>query len=39
MTLRQPDPRPDDPRLAGHGTDYETDRGGWYPPEDEDGEN
>lgn len=22
-----------DPRLEGHGTDYDPERGGWYPPE------
>lgn len=32
MTLTPPAPEPDDPRLAGHGTDYDPERGGWYPP-------
>ncbi|MYU24034.1 hypothetical protein [Streptomyces sp. SID8352] len=25
--------QPDDPRLAGHETDYQTSRGGWLKPE------
>ena len=36
MTLKPPDPQPDDPRLQGHGTDYEQQRGGWYPPTEDD---
>lgn len=27
-----PEPEPD-PRLDGHGTDYDPERGGWYPPQ------
>lgn len=29
MTLKQPTPAPDDPRLKGHETDYAASRGGW----------
>jgi hypothetical protein len=29
MTLRQPKPTPDDPRLKGHETTYQSSRGGW----------
>lgn len=35
MTLTLPTPPPDDPRLTGHDTDYDTERGGWYPPTEE----
>lgn len=35
MTLAPPDPHPDDPRLTGHDTDYDQQRGGWYPPQPE----
>ncbi len=27
-------PKPDDERLAGHETDYQASRGGWYPTRD-----
>lgn len=29
MTLKQPTPAPDDPRLSGHETTYQASRGGW----------
>lgn len=29
MALRQPKPKPDDPRLKGHETTYRASRGGW----------
>jgi hypothetical protein len=32
MTLKQPTPAPDDPRLKGHETDYSASRGGWVKP-------
>lgn len=32
MTLKQPTPAPDDPRLKGHETDYQGSRGGYFPP-------
>ncbi|MDI9885327.1 hypothetical protein QMZ92_13215 [Streptomyces sp. HNM0645] len=32
MTLKQPDPKPGDPRLRGHETVYQPSRGGHYPP-------
>jgi len=32
MALRQPKPKPDDPRLKGHETDYSASRGGWIKP-------
>ena len=32
MPLQQPQPAPDDPRLAGHETTYQASRGGHYPP-------
>lgn len=35
MTLKQPAPEPDDPRLTRHTTDYDTERGWWYPPQEE----
>lgn len=31
MTLKQPTPAPDDPRLKGHETTYQASRGGWFP--------
>lgn len=34
MTLKQPTPAPDDPRLKGHETDYSSLRGGWVKPAD-----
>lgn len=30
MALRQPKPAPDDPRLKGHETTYQSSRGGWH---------
>lgn len=32
MTLKQPTPAPDDPRLADHVTVYRASLGGHYPP-------
>lgn len=32
MTLQQPTPAPDDPRLKGHETTYQSSKGGWFPP-------
>lgn len=32
MALKQPKPKPDDPRLKGHETTYQASRGGSYPP-------
>lgn len=31
MALKQPDVKPDDPRLKGHETTYQASRGGWLP--------
>lgn len=31
MPLRQPKPAPDDPRLDGHRTTYQSSKGGWFP--------
>lgn len=31
MTLKPPDPKPDDPRLKGHETTWQASRGGWFP--------
>ncbi|MES9804934.1 hypothetical protein [Streptomyces cinereoruber] len=33
MALRQPDPKPNDPRLQGHETVYSSSRGGWVKPD------
>ncbi|WP_276615564.1 hypothetical protein [Streptomyces sp. A1136] len=33
MALTQPNPKPDDPRLADHQTTYQASRGGHYPTE------
>lgn len=30
MSLRQPNVSPDDPRLKGHETTYQSSRGGWH---------
>ena len=35
MTLKQPNPAPDDPRLAAHVTVYQASRGGWLPKPDQ----
>lgn len=32
MALRQPKPAPDDPRLKGHETTFQSSRGGWHKP-------
>lgn len=32
MTLQQPKPAPNDPRLKGHETVYTGSRGGWVKP-------
>lgn len=39
MTLQQPTPAPDDPRLTAHATVYDIERGGHYPAPAETEEN